>query len=442
MGVVVVAAGMGVRLGAGMPKALVRIGGRTLVEHAVARAGVSAALSRPEPAEAVSRGRPEPAEAGSCGLSRPEPAEAVSKPGAGPAIVVVAPATHLTEFQDLLPGVTVVPGGAERTDSVAAGLAALPPAVDIVLVHDAARALAPPSLFDAVADAVAAGADGVVPGLPVSDTIKQVGVDGRVVATPDRWTLRAVQTPQGFRRAALVAAHARGGAATDDAMLIERSGGTVQVIDGDPLALKITLPPDIAAAERLLAASAGRVPEERSGGGVSRPNATPTLIILGGLPGAGKTTLARALARRIPVVHIRVDTIEATLVHTGFAKRISGPEGYAVAFRVAGDQLALGLSVVADTVNPVPETRQWWRDVAARHGARVLEVELECSDAALHESRVSERVSDIPGLTVPTWQQVLDREYHLWGPDLRLDSASATPEQLAETVIDRMRSDS
>jgi len=383
---------MGVRLGAGVPKALVRIGGRTLVEHAVDRAG-----------------------------------------NAGLIVVVVAPTTHLTEFQTLLPGVTVVPGGAERTDSVAAGLAALPPEVDIVLVHDAARALAPPSLFDAVADAVAAGADGVVPGLSVSDTIKQVGDDGRVVATPDRSTLRAVQTPQGFRRAALEAAHARGGAATDDAMLIERCGGTVQVIDGDPLALKITLPPDIAAAERLLAASAGRAPIQTT---------APILIVLGGLPGAGKTTLARALARRMPVAHIRVDTIEATLVHSGVAERITGPEGYAAAFRVAGDQLALGLSVVADTVNPMPETRHWWRAVAAAHDARVLEVELVCSDAAVHESRVRERVSDIPGLTVPTWQQVLDREYHTWEPDLRLDSATATPEQLAETVIDWTRSHS
>jgi len=391
---------MGVRLGVGMPKALVRIGGRTLVEHAVDRAG-------------------------SCGLSRPEPAEAVSKPG--PAIVVVAPATHLAQFRALLPGVTVIPGGAERTDSVAAGLAALPPEVEIVLVHDAARALAPSSLFDAVAAAVAAGADGVVPGLPVSDTVKQVDGDGRVVATPDRATLRAVQTPQGFRRAALQAAHARGGDATDDAMLLERSGGTVQVIDGDPLAMKITLPPDVEAAERLLQAVA------------VEPTA-PTLIVLGGLPGSGKTTLARALARRIPVAHIRVDTIEATLIHAGFAERITGPEGYAVAFRLAGDQLAVGLSVVADTVNPMPETREWWRDVAAQHGARVVEVELECSDAAVHRARVGERVSDIPGLRVPTWQHVLDREYHAWEPDLRLDSARATPDQLADTVIDWMRS--
>ncbi|WP_158607523.1 2-C-methyl-D-erythritol 4-phosphate cytidylyltransferase [Flexivirga caeni] len=388
MGVVVVAAGLGVRLGAGMPKALVRVGGRTLVEHAVER---------------------------------------VSRSGAD-SVVVVAPATHLAEFQRLLPGIHVVAGGAERTDSVAAGLAALPAEVGVVLVHDAARALAPPALFRVVAAAVAAGADGVVPGLPVSDTIKQVDGDGRVVGTPDRAALRAVQTPQGFRRPALEAAHARGGAATDDAVLIERAGGTVRVIDGDPLAMKITLPADIGAAERLLAGTRG----------VSE--ADPTLVILGGLPGVGKTTLARALARRIPLAHIRVDTIEATLMHSGLAERITGPEGYAVAFSLAGDQLALGLSVVADTVNPMPETRSAWREAAVERGARVVEVELVCSDPQLHESRVAGRSSDIPGLTVPSWRDVLDREYQAWSPDLRLDSATATPEELADAVIDWTRS--
>ncbi len=167
--------------------------------------------------------------------------------------MVVAPATHLDEFRALVPDAVVVAGGAERTHSVAAGLAALPDDVTVVLVHDAARALAPQSLFAAVAAAVADGADAVVPGLPVTDTIKQIDADGHVVATPDRATLRAIQTPQGFTRAALEHAHADGVGATDDAGLVERQGGKVLVIDGDPRAIKVTIPADLETVDRLLA---------------------------------------------------------------------------------------------------------------------------------------------------------------------------------------------
>lgn len=207
VGVVVVAAGQGTRLGAGMPKALVPLAGEPLVVHAVRRVRACT--------------------------------------GIGP-IVVVAPAADLAQFTSLLAdwGVIVVAGGAERTDSVGAGFAALPP-VDIVLVHDAARALAPPELFDAVADAVRGGADAVVPGLPIADTIKQVDGAGLVVATIDRSVLRAIQTPQGFTRAALSAAHAAGDLATDDAALVEKAGGIVRVIDGDPLAAKVTTEADL-----------------------------------------------------------------------------------------------------------------------------------------------------------------------------------------------------
>lgn len=148
--------------------------------------------------------------------------------------------------------VTVVPGGAERTHSVAAGLAALRDEVDVVLVHDAARCLAPASLFDRLVAAVAAGADAVVPGLLVTDTIKQVDPAGHVVATPDRSSLRAIQTPQAFRRSVLLQAHASGVEATDDAGLVERLGGTVTVIDGDDLAFKVTTPADLERASRIL----------------------------------------------------------------------------------------------------------------------------------------------------------------------------------------------
>jgi 2-C-methyl-D-erythritol 4-phosphate cytidylyltransferase len=137
-------------------------------------------------------------------------------------------------------------------------LAALPPGCDIVLVHDAARALAPTSLADAVARRVAAGAAAVIPALPVSDTIKRVDGEGRVVDTLDRAALRAVQTPQGFRRDLLVAVHERAAAAgfeaTDDASLAEWAGEAVVTVPGSPLALKVTHPLDLRIAEVLLRA--------------------------------------------------------------------------------------------------------------------------------------------------------------------------------------------
>lgn len=154
--------------------------------------------------------------------------------------------------------VTVVDGGAERGDSVAAGLRALGDRVDVVLVHDAARCLTPPEVFDRVVAAVRAGHPAVVPGTPVVDTVKQVDADGFVVATPDRSGLRAVQTPQGFDRAVLERAHADAaasghGATTDDAGLVERLGERVLVVDGHPWALKVTTPADLEAAARILA---------------------------------------------------------------------------------------------------------------------------------------------------------------------------------------------
>ncbi|MDF8265539.1 2-C-methyl-D-erythritol 4-phosphate cytidylyltransferase [Luteipulveratus flavus] len=409
VGVVIVAGGLGTRLGADRPKALVEVAGEAMVVHAVRRARAAAGVQQ---------------------------------------VVVVVPASHRAEFDLLLrrervscgfpegggsttraldpdgfPGMTVVEGGAERTDSVAAGLQALDEQVDVVLVHDAARALAPTTLFDAVVAAVRAGADAVVPGLPVTDTVKQVDAAGHVVATPDRSTLRAVQTPQGFARAALERAHTGGDQATDDAALVERQGGTVVVIDGDTQAIKVTHPADLEAVERLAAAATpGAGPEG------------PALVVLGGLPGVGKTSLARAIARRTPVAHLRVDTIETGLRRVG-AGEVPPETGYAIAFEVAGDQLALGTSVVADTVNPLLVTREAWRAVAARHDARVLEIELVCSDPAVHEARVTGRVPDIEGHVDPTWQEVRDREYAAWDPDLRLDTAHATSDDLAQAVL-------
>jgi len=134
----------------------------------------------------------------------------------------------------------VVAGGATRSASVRAGLVAVPDDASIVLVHDGARPLATRNLFDAVVAAVRDGADAVVPGVPVSDSLRTA--DGMVVA---RDGVIAVQTPQGFSAGSLRAAHADGGEASDDATLVEASGGTVVVVEGEPANLKITRPGDL-----------------------------------------------------------------------------------------------------------------------------------------------------------------------------------------------------
>lgn len=173
-------------------------------------------------------------------------------------IVVVAPAAEVDAVRQMLPDVTVVAGGATRQLSVAAGLAAVPPEFDIVLVHDAARALVPPALVEAVAAAVRGGHDAVIPALPVVDTIKRVDASEQVRETVDRAVLRAVQTPQGFRRAVLARAHqAVPDEHTDDAGMVERLGLPVHCIPGAELAMKITRPVDLIVAEAMLRMDVG-----------------------------------------------------------------------------------------------------------------------------------------------------------------------------------------
>jgi 2-C-methyl-D-erythritol 4-phosphate cytidylyltransferase len=146
-----------------------------------------------------------------------------------------------------------VAGGATRSASVRAGLGAVPDGATVICVHDAARPLATVELYAAVIAAVDAGADGAVPGLPVGDTIKRIEGD-TVVETLDRSTLVAVQTPQAFRAAALRAAHAAGGEATDDAALVEAAGGRIVVVAGAPANRKITDVEDLAWARNLVEA--------------------------------------------------------------------------------------------------------------------------------------------------------------------------------------------
>ncbi|MDN5915863.1 MAG: 2-C-methyl-D-erythritol 4-phosphate cytidylyltransferase [Pseudonocardia sp.] len=214
---IVPAAGSGLRLGAGVPKAFVELGGVPMVLRAVDGLLGSGVVGR---------------------------------------VVVVVPAFEVTAAASLFPGrpVAVVPGGADRTASVAAGLRALGSDVDVVLVHDAARPLTPPDVVRRVVTAVRSGLPAVIPVLPVTDTVKQVDADGVVTGTVDRSALRAVQTPQGFRASDLVRAYdAVVDALTDDAGLIEALGDSVHTVAGDPVAFKVTTAWDLRIAELLLA---------------------------------------------------------------------------------------------------------------------------------------------------------------------------------------------
>lgn len=221
--VIVVAAGSGSRLGRPEPKAFAPLADRPILAHALdtvfqLRNAVQVIVVAPD--------------------SELESARAIVAASAGAAVVCT----------------TVVAGGATRQQSVAAGLAALAPSVGIVLVHDAARALTPVELFERVITAVRSTGAGVVPALPVVDTIKRLDADGTVQDTVDRTELAAVQTPQGFVRVELVRAYADPAADfTDDAALIQSFGHAVGTVEGDERAFKITTPWDLARAERLVA---------------------------------------------------------------------------------------------------------------------------------------------------------------------------------------------
>ncbi|WP_040686207.1 2-C-methyl-D-erythritol 4-phosphate cytidylyltransferase [Nocardia vinacea] len=210
------AAGRGVRLGESTPKAFVTVGGTPMVRLAVDGLIASGAVDR---------------------------------------IIVMVPTELVESAVALLPpseSVRVVIGGAERTDSVRCGIAAAPDAAHF-LVHDAARALTPPDLIARVVAELRAGAEAVVPALPVVDTIKSVDARGEVTGTPDRAGLRAIQTPQGFAADLLRAAYADERVqATDDAGLVELLGTRVRTIPGDPMAFKITTRLDLLLANAVL----------------------------------------------------------------------------------------------------------------------------------------------------------------------------------------------
>ena len=160
------------------------------------------------------------------------------------------------------------------------------------------------------------------------------------------------------------------------------------------------------------------------------------LLILGGLPGVGKTAIATELARGIGAAHLRIDSIEQALRDSGV--EISGPEGYVVAYAVAEDNLRLGRTVIADSVNPVEVTRAAWRNVARRAGTRCIEIEIVCSDDAEHRRRVESRKADIAGHRLPTWQQVCDREYEPWKPNVVIDTARHHVEASVAALRERL----
>ncbi len=153
------------------------------------------------------------------------------------------------------------------------------------------------------------------------------------------------------------------------------------------------------------------------------------LIVLGGLPGVGKTTIARELARQLDAVHIRIDSIEQAVRESGVTVVSLDDAGYRVGYAVADDNLRLGRIVVADSVNPLPVTRDAWREVANRAQATVVEVEIECSDSREHRRRVEEKLRE-PGLSGPTWREVVSRDYRAWDREhIVVDTAGQTVEQ-------------
>ena len=159
------------------------------------------------------------------------------------------------------------------------------------------------------------------------------------------------------------------------------------------------------------------------------------LIVFGGLPGTGKTTIARRIAARCAATYLRIDAIEQAMRDAGIPAGGIGAAGYAVANAIAEANLRDGRPVVADCVNPVPESREAWRVIASCARVPLIEVEIICTDQVEHQRRVEERVSDIAGLVLPSWRDVQEHAYQPWDePHVIIDTAGLTPEQAIDAV--------
>jgi predicted kinase len=151
------------------------------------------------------------------------------------------------------------------------------------------------------------------------------------------------------------------------------------------------------------------------------------------MSGVGKTTISRAVARAVQGVHLRIDTIEQALRNMGWQVEA---EGYAIARAIAEDNLRLGRTVIADCVNPWPLTRNEWREVAERAGASHLEIEIVCSDPEEHRRRVESRHADIAGHRVPTWREVVERDYRPWDRErLVVDTARLSVDESVRVIL-------
>ncbi|MDH0646241.1 AAA family ATPase [Pseudomonas sp. GD03858] len=163
------------------------------------------------------------------------------------------------------------------------------------------------------------------------------------------------------------------------------------------------------------------------------------LIVFSGLPGTGKTTIAKGLVDTIGAFYLRIDTIEQAIRNSGVLAQGVGRSGYMVANELALSNLDLGRTVIVDCVNPVIESRLAWSGISSRAGVRLMNIEVICSDKSEHQRRVETRLGDIPGLTPPTWQSVLDHEYEAWAePPFTIDTAVTSPDQAVSMLAEHL----